>query len=93
MVVVIYFLRISTDARRMSLRGANERLLITPQCINTSYEGRAMHHAYRYAGFGDVYILSVHHLHQRVTPRIIRDLHLLLPAASSELRERNGHRT
>lgn len=52
-------------------------------CINTSYEGRAIHHAYRYAELGDMYTLSVYPLHQRVTTRIIRDLHLLLPVASA----------
>lgn len=95
MADVIYFLGISTDAligrcearTSFCLASANHAAC-TMQCINTSHEGRAIHHAYRYAGFGDVYILSVHPLHQRVTFRIIRDLHLLLPAASASTASR-----
>lgn len=35
----------------------------------------------------------VHPLHQRVTPRIIRDLHLLFPVASASSERNDGHRT
>jgi len=74
-------------------RASTNHATCTMQYINTSYEGRAIHHAYRYAGFGDVYILPMHPLHQRVTSRIIRDLHLLFPVASASSERNDGHRT